>query len=160
MPLYRLLRKFDKFEWTEEADAALAELKRMLSSAPILAAPQFREPLMLYLAASNRVVIVVVVVERPEEGHEYPVQRPVYYLSEVLTESKQRYPHYQKLAYGVFYAARKLRHYFQEHPMTVVCKTPLSDIINNCDATGRAAKWGIELAAFEIEYKPRNSIKS
>ena len=54
----------------------------------------------------------------------------------------------------------KLRHYFQEHPIIVVSKTPLSDIINNSDATRRVAKWGIELAAFEITYKRRDAIKS
>src|SRR3954469_9524206 len=75
-------------------------------------------------------------------------------------ESKQRYPHYRKLAYGVFLASRKLRHYFQEHPITVVSKAPLSDIINNSDATGRVAKGGIELTAFEITYKRRDAIKS
>jgi hypothetical protein len=36
----------------------------------------------------------VIVVERTEEGKELPIQRPVYYLSEVLTLSKQNYPHY------------------------------------------------------------------
>jgi hypothetical protein len=66
----------------------------------------------LYLAASNRVISIIIVVERQEEGHKYGVQRPVYYVSEVLTESKQRYPHLLKLAYGVFLANRKLRHYF------------------------------------------------
>ena len=40
MPLYKLLKKADKFVWTDEADAALKYLKRILSSAPILAAPQ------------------------------------------------------------------------------------------------------------------------
>ena len=87
-------------------------------------------------------------------------QCPVYFISEFFSASKQRYPHYQKLAYGVFYAAKKLRHYFQEHSVTVVSKAPLEDIINNADATGRVAKWGIELAAFDITYKPRNAIKS
>ena len=42
----------------------------------------------------------------------------------------------------------------------VVSKAPLRDIINNADATGRVAKWGIELAAFDIQYKPRTTIKS
>jgi hypothetical protein len=50
--------------------------------------------MLLYLAASNKVISLVIVVERKEEGHEYGVQRPVYYISEVLTESKQRYPHF------------------------------------------------------------------
>ncbi|XP_051212016.1 uncharacterized protein [Lolium perenne] len=155
LPLYKLLKKADNFVWDETADKALQELKRILSSAPVLAAPTPSEPMFLYLATSNKVISIVIVVERQEEEHEYGVQRPVYYVSEVLTESKQRYPHFQKLAYGVFLVSRKLRHYFQEHPMTVVSKAPLNTIINNSDATGRVAKWGIELAAFEINYKPR-----
>src|SRR3954464_4146382 len=116
--------------------------------------------MLLYIAATNKVISVVTLVEREEEGHEHKVQRPTYYLSEVLTESKQWYPHHQKLAYGVFFASRKLRHYFQEHKITVVRTAPLRDIINNRDTTGRVAKWGIELAAFDIEYKQRIAIKS
>ena len=42
----------------------------------------------------------------------------------------------------------------------VVSKAPLKDIINNANATGRVAKWGIELAAFDILNKPRTAIKS
>ena len=68
------------------------------------------------------------------------MQRPVYYLSEVLTESKQRYPQYQKLVYAIFRAQRRLRHYFQEHPIKVVCASPLSDIIRNREATERVSK--------------------
>ena len=138
----------------------MKQLKEILSSAPILAAPEPGEPLLIYMAATNRVISIVVVVERKEPGYEHGVQRPVYYVSEVLTESKQRYLNYQKIAYGVFLASRKLRHYSQEHPITVVSKNPLSDFINNSDATGRVAKWGIELAAFEITYKRRDTIKS
>ncbi|KAK1616422.1 hypothetical protein QYE76_021939 [Lolium multiflorum] len=160
LPLYKLLKKTDKFVWDEAADAALQGLKEILTSPPILAAPGESEPMLLYLAATNRVISLVIVVERQEEGHEYGVQRPVYYISEVLTESKQRYPHFQKLAYGVFLGSRKLRHYFQEHPVTVVSKAPLSTILNNADATGRTAKWGIELSAFDINYKARTAVKS
>jgi hypothetical protein len=84
----------------------------------------------------------------------------VYCLSEVLTLSKQNYPHYQKVAYGVYMAAKKLKHYFEEHPITVVSTTPLSEIIGCKDASGRVAKWAIELAAHTIQYKPRTTIKS
>ena len=63
-----------------------------MSTAPVLAAPTDKEPMLLYVAANERVVSAVVVVERAEEEKEYPVQRPVYYISEVLTDSKQRYP--------------------------------------------------------------------
>jgi hypothetical protein len=160
LPLYKLMKKSDKFVWTDEADAALKDLKRVLSTAPVLAALEDQEPMLLYMAATNRVVSIVIMVERKEEAQDYGVQRLVYYVSKVLTESKQRYPHYQKLAYGVFLASRKLRHYFYDHKITVVSKAPLKDIINNSDATGRVAKWGIELASFDIDYKPRTAIKS
>ena len=100
LPLYKLLKKTEKFTWTAEADVALEELKKMLQEAPILAAPRDKEPLLLYIAVTTRVVSVVIVVERPEEGKEQSTQRPVYYISEVLSESKQRYPQYQKLVYA------------------------------------------------------------
>jgi len=84
-------------------------------------------------------------VERKESGKEHPVQRPVYYVSEVLIESKQRYPHWQKLVYGVFMASRNLKQYFLGHPITVVSSAPLGDIIQNREATGRVAKWSLSL---------------
>ena len=62
--------------------------------------------MLVYVAASNRVVSAVMVVERLEEGKECPIQRPVYYINEVLTDSRQRYPQYQKLVYAVFRAQR------------------------------------------------------
>ena len=131
-----------------------------MSTKPILVAPQEQETMYLYLAATRQVVSTVLVVEREEEGKSHGVQRPVYYVSEVLSISKQRYPHYQKLAYGVFMTARKLKHYFTEHPITVLTGAPLSDILNNPEATGRVAKWGIELSPFDITYRARDALKS
>jgi hypothetical protein len=160
LPLYNLMKKLDEFVWTDKADAALKDLKRVLSTPPVLAAPKDQDPMLLYIAATNRDVSIVIVVERKEEAQEYDVQRLVYYVSKVLTESKQRYPHYQKLAYGVFLAPHKVRHYFYDHKITVVSRAPLKDIINNSDAIGRVAKWGIKLASFDIDYKPRTAIKS
>ena len=103
------------------------------------------EPMLLYIAATHQVVSAVLVVERETEEHKFPLQKPVYYVSTVLTPCKSRYPHYQKIAYTVFMASRKLRHYFQECSITVASEVPLNDIINNHDATGRIAKWAIEL---------------
>jgi hypothetical protein len=106
LPFYALMKKSDdKFEWTEEADAAFAQLKKVLSTPPVLVAPNEKELLLLYVAATHQVVSTVLVVERSEEGKTHAVQRPVYFLSEVLSPTKQRYPHYQKLAYSVFTTA-------------------------------------------------------
>ena len=98
--------------WTEEAQVAFDELKKQLSTRPVLAASKEKEPLLLYIAATSQVVCVAIVVEREEEGKAQKVQRPVYFISEVLTPSKQCYPHYQKLAMGIHLASQKLAHYF------------------------------------------------
>ena len=131
----------------------------MLSTTPVLAASTEKETMMLYIAATTRVVSIVMVVERPEKDKAQSVQRPVYYVSEVLSTSKQNYPHYQKMCYGVYMAAKKMKPYFQAHPVTVVSSAPLADIIGNRDATGRVAKWAIELAAHGIKYEPCTSVK-
>ena len=104
-----MLKKTDDFVWSDAANAAFEDLKRQLVEPPVLAAPIVNEPLLLYVAANACAVSVAIVVERKEAGKEYPVQRLVYYISEVLIESKQRYLHWQKLVYGVFMASRKLK---------------------------------------------------
>ena len=152
------MKKSDKFTWTQQADSAFHELKKMLATTPILASPLSKEPMLLYVAATNRVVSAVIVVEREEEGKS--VQRPVYYLSEVLSVSKQNYPHYQKMTYRIYMAAKKLKHYFQEHQIRVICEAPISDILGSKDASGRVAKWAIELAPYTPQYDRRDAIKS
>ena len=160
LPLYRLLRKAERFSWTAEAQEALDKLKASLTSAPVLTAPKEDEPLYLYVTATTQVVSAVIVVERAEEGHALPVQRPVYFISEVLSETKTRYPQIQKLIYAVVLARRKLRHYFEAHPVTVVSSFPLGEIIQNREVSGRIAKWSVELMGETLTYAPRKAIKS
>jgi ribonuclease HI len=160
LPLYRLLKKHERFSWTAEAQEALDKLKASLTHAPILTPPQDGEPLYLYVAATTQVVSAVIVVERTEEGHTLTVQRPVYYINEVLSDTKTRYPQVQKLLYVVVLARRKLRHYFEAHPVTVVSSFLLGEIIHNPDAAGRIAKWSVELMGETLAYAPRKAIKS
>jgi hypothetical protein len=103
---------------------------------------------------------MVIVVERTEEGHALLVQRPVYYISEVLSKTKARYPQIQKLLYAVVLARRKLWHYFEAHPVRVVSSFPLWEIIRNPDTAGKIAKWSMKLMGEMLTYAPRKAIKS
>jgi hypothetical protein len=64
LPFFKLMKRTGKFEWTPEADKAFAELKRYLTSPPIMVAPTFREPLLLYIAATPRIASAVLITER------------------------------------------------------------------------------------------------
>ena len=74
LPFFKLLKATEKFEWSEEADAAFTQLKQYLTSPSVLTAPREDETLLLYIAATNRVVSTAMVVERDEPGHVYKVQ--------------------------------------------------------------------------------------
>jgi hypothetical protein len=80
------------FVLMKEAQKALDSLKVLLTSALVLVAPERREPLLLYLVVTTHVVSAALVVEREESGCALKVQRPVYFASEVLTETKACYP--------------------------------------------------------------------
>jgi hypothetical protein len=58
------MKRTGKFEWTPKAHKAFAELKRYLTSPPIMVAPMFHEPLLLYIAATPRIASVALVAER------------------------------------------------------------------------------------------------
>jgi hypothetical protein len=155
LPFFKLLKHQEKFVWTPEVDQALAKLKDFLSKPPVLTAPRKGKQLLLYFAATTHMVSTAIIVQRQEDSHAYPVQRPVYFVSEVLSESKARYQPVQKLLYAVLITSRKLRHYFQEYSISVV-----TDYSRNQDATGRISKWAVELGALNIDFKPRTTIKS
>ena len=68
LPFFKLMKKKGPFEWTQEADMAFQDLKRYLTSPPVMVAPRPLEPLVLYLAATPYSAIVAPVVVR--EGHQ------------------------------------------------------------------------------------------
>ena len=70
------------FEW----------LKLFLTKPPIMMVPWPDETLLIYITSTSHVVSTTIVVEHEEAGHAYKVQRLVYFISEVLNESKTRYP--------------------------------------------------------------------
>ena len=80
-------------------------------------------------------------------------------MSKLLNEAEVRYLPLEKAILAVVHATRKLPHYFQAHTMVVLTQLPLKSIVRSADYTGRVAKWGTILGAFDIKYMPHTSIK-
>lgn len=57
------------------------------------------------------------------------------------------------------HAGRRLKHYFQAHPIVVLTNQPLKQIWMKPEASGRLVKWAIELGEHDITFSPRNSVK-
>ncbi|CAA0840982.1 Unknown protein, partial [Striga hermonthica] len=134
-PFFDTIKKGKKFEWTDECQKALDNIKDTLSRPPVLQKPKPNEVLYLYLGVSNSAVSAVLIRE------EETCQHPIYYVSKALHDAELRYPPMEKLAYALVIAARKLRPYFQEHSVTVLTAHPLRQVLHRPDTSGRMIKW-------------------
>ena len=104
LPFFYVLRK--SFEWTDECQKAFEDLKKYLSSPPLLNPSRPGEELYFYIAVSQAAVSAALV--REEEGS----QRPVYFISKAFRRAEERYPRMEKLAFALVTTARKLKPYF------------------------------------------------
>ena len=151
LPFFRTLRK--SFEWMDECQKAFEDLKKYLSSPPLLSPSKLGEELYLYIAVSQAATSATVV--REKEGS----QRPIYFVSRAFRGVEERYPRMEKLAFTLITAARKLKPYFQAHTIIVLMDQPLKRAMSSLEAVGRMAIWAIELSEFDIQYCPRTAIK-
>ncbi|KAG7533253.1 Ribonuclease H-like superfamily [Arabidopsis thaliana x Arabidopsis arenosa] len=154
LPFYQILKGNKKFRWDDQCEAAFGQLKTYLTTPPILSKPESDEKLYLYISVSNHSVSGVLV--REDRGE----QKPIFYISKSLTSPETRYTMMEKLALAVVISARKLRPYFQSHPIEVLTSHPLRSILHGPSQSGRLAKWAIELSEYDIEYKSRTSTKA
>ncbi|KAK9050115.1 hypothetical protein SSX86_030915 [Deinandra increscens subsp. villosa] len=156
LPFMKVLKEClgkENFQWTQEAEDAFAELKKVLTELPTLTAPTVGETLQMYIAATIGSVSAVLVAER-EQG-----QMPVYYVSKVLKDYEKRYAPMERLVLALVVAARRLRRYFQAHCVEVLTSYPINQVLRKPEMSGRMVKWAVELGQFDIQFKSRVAVK-
>jgi ribonuclease HI len=158
LPFFKVLKSAKVFQWGPTQQKAFEELKQYLIDLTTLTPPVLGAPLLLYVAASHSAVSAALVQEKLEGQAKKQV--PVYFVSEVLSLSKNNYTELEKVLYDVLMASRKLQHYFQAYHIIVPSSQPLKDIMRNREATGWIGKSAEELNEFTIDYVHRSSIQS
>ncbi|XP_050222365.1 uncharacterized protein LOC126672459 [Mercurialis annua] len=131
LPFFKTLRNVKKFEWTEECEQSFEELKKFLSSPPLLGRPETGEVLYLYLSVTDETVASVLVKEEASE------QKPVYYTSKVLKGPERGYSKIEKFALALVLTVEKLKRYFQAHTGIVRTNQPLRKALARPETSGR-----------------------
>nr|GEU96640.1 reverse transcriptase domain-containing protein [Tanacetum cinerariifolium] len=121
--LKKCIKKSD-FHWTAEAEQAFQQLKQHLSELPLLVAPKPQEDLIIYLFATYGAISMVLMTERGT------AQTPIYFISRALQGPKLNYSPMEKLALSLVFAAKRLRLYFQAHPITVITDQPIKQVVS------------------------------
>ena len=129
-------------------------IKQYLIEPPILASPEAGETLYLYIEISD--VSVSATLFKEDENRK---QKPVFFVRKSLSKAETQYTHLKQAALDLLMAAKKLRPYFQAHPIVVLINLPLRSTIHKPDLSRRMARRAIELSEFGIQYKPRLVIK-
>jgi hypothetical protein len=95
---------------------------------------------------------MTIVVEWEESKTNHKIQYPIYFISEVLSDSKIWYFHIMELTYALLITSHKLSHYFQVHEIEVHTSSTLGKILNNREEIWKIAKWAIESSMYGIIY--------
>ena len=153
-PFFTTPRGANQAEWNEECDRAFVAIKQYLTKPPILVSPEAGDTLYLYIAASDIAVSVALFKECEDSK-----LRPVFFVNKSLTDAETRYSHLERAALALQTVAKKLRPYFQAHPVVVLTDLPLWGTIHKLDLSWTMAHWAMELSEYGIQYKPRLSKK-
>ncbi|WVY96659.1 hypothetical protein V8G54_028810 [Vigna mungo] len=144
-PLTDLLKK-DSFQWTQTASRAFAKLKDALTSAPVLAIPNF-EPFVLETNASGSGIGVVL----------SQCQHPIAYFSKKLSPCMQKQFVYIREFYAIIEALAKFRHYLLGHKFIVKTdQKSLKELLEQQLQTPEQQQWLPKFLGYDftIQYKP------
>nr|GEW32559.1 hypothetical protein [Tanacetum cinerariifolium] len=143
--------KKDEYRWTESAEKAFQEMKKVIVELPLLTTPVKEKT--LYVEATLEAVSAILLAERKGK------QCPIHYVSRMLNEAERNYAPLEKLASSLLQMSRRLRRYFEAHPIKVIMDQPLKQILNKAQASRKLAKYSMEFGAYNITYEPTNAMK-
>ena len=155
-PLYTLLKKNSRWQWTEECSQAFLAAKGMLTSSKVLAHYNPKLPLILATDASSYGVGAVL-TQVSEEGTE----RPIAYVSRTLSDAERNYAQIEKEALAIIFGVKRFHVYLygrkfllltDHKPLTTIFgpKTGLPVV-----AASRLQRWALVLSAYQYDVKFR-----
>ena len=149
-PLTRLLKKDQKWSWSTEEQKAFEKLKTALTTAPVLACPNFKHPFILQTDASEKGIGTALIQRIDSKEH------VIAYASRTLQKAEQNYSTTEKECLAIVWGVQKMRPYLEGYQFTVITDHQALQYLHRCNSpSGRLARWAVYLQQFDmkIEYR-------
>jgi hypothetical protein len=154
-PLYKLLKKDVKFEWSEESKRAFESIKTAICEAPVLVSPDYDKDFMIFSFASED-TIAGVLLQKNNQGHEQPIA----YFSRALQNSELKYPMFEKQAYALVKSLKHFRVFIGYSRVIGYVPSPaVKDVLSQVEGIGSRGRWIAKIQEYDLEIKPTKLIK-
>ncbi|XP_072180884.1 uncharacterized protein [Diadema setosum] len=150
-PLTDLLRKNVKFQWSAACQSAFDQVKAILSSGPVLAAPDFKKGFSLAVDASD-VGAGAVLMQADDDG----VDRPVGYFSKKFNAHQRKYSTVEKETLALILSLSHFDVYVGSTTQPVVVWTdhnPLTFVNRMRNKNQRLMRWSLILQEYNLDIK-------
>jgi transposase InsO family protein len=151
-PLHYLRKKNVTFEWTDEHNGAFTRLLQLMSEEPVLVSYDLSQPAVTLATDASEKAIGAVLLQG---------DRPVIFVSRILTGAEQRYSNIEREALAVVWSVYRLKQLLLGRHFTLrTDHKPLEKIYGNSRipkvASNRLVRWSILLQQFDfdIKYQP------
>ena len=148
-PLNDLLKKDQKFNWTEDCQRSFDELKKRFTEEPVLMMPDQTKPFQIESDAS-KYATGAVLTQLDCNGDRHPIS----FISKTLSPTERNYEIYDRELLAIIRALEEWRHYIQGSAHTTVVFSDHKNLTYYREAkklNRRQARWSLYLSEFDLK---------
>ena len=157
-PLSDLTKKLmpNTVVWNEKTEQAFVQLKKLLTSKPILHSPDIKKPFTLQTDASETGIGAVL-----SQSDESGVEHPVAYFSRKLLPRETRYATVEKECLAVVSGVRFFRVYLEGTRFTIETDHRSLEYLQRMRETnGRLTRWSLSLQPYDFVIRHRAGVNN
>jgi hypothetical protein len=154
-PINLLLKKDQRFEWTQDIQNSFNNIKHAITTTPVLISPDFDRDFIIY-SFSTEGTMASVLTQKNLRGEEIPIS----FMSKTLHDYELKYSEIEKHALSLVKVVAHFRSYIlNSHVIAYVPSSPVKMLLNQQLREGKWENWLAKIQEYDIEITPLKEIK-
>jgi hypothetical protein len=154
-PIHSLLKQDLFFSWTNDVENAFEGIKKAISSAPVLAKPDFEKEFTIYTNATEEAVSTIL-IQNDDQGNE----KPVAYMSQSLFDDEFKYSFIEKHAFTLVKVVEKFHNFILgKHTLVKVPLPAVKFFLSQTYLSGKLSHWLTKIQEHDLNIVTSTTIK-